>query len=66
MPYAASQALIAVLRDAAEGWYEDGGLVLEDRVYDGVGHRFSKDMVEDAVRFLVDAVAEGAKEKAKI
>ncbi|KAM4057477.1 alpha/beta-Hydrolase [Hirsutella rhossiliensis] len=59
VPYARSAPLLAVLADAAGGWYRDAGLVLEDRVYEGVGHRFSADMVRDAVAFLVGAVAEG-------
>jgi predicted esterase len=61
VPYAASAPLIAVLQDAvADG---RAGVTLEDRVYDGVGHRFSKDMVEDAVRFLVKVVGEGPRER---
>ncbi|OAA33305.1 hypothetical protein AAL_00770 [Moelleriella libera RCEF 2490] len=45
----------------------DAGVVLEDRVYEGVGHSFSKDMVQDAVAFLVNAVAEGPRRsRAKI
>ena len=61
VPYAASAPLIAVLQEAvADG---RAGVALEDRVYDGVGHRFSKDMVEDAVRFLVKVVGEGPRER---
>lgn len=59
VPYARSRPLLAVLKDAAGGWYADGGLVVDDRVYAGVGHRFSKDMVGDAVEFLVRVVGEG-------
>ncbi|PNY27542.1 Uncharacterized protein TCAP_02534, partial [Tolypocladium capitatum] len=59
VPHALSRPLLAVLKDAARGWYRDGGFVVDDRVYEGVGHRFSKDMVRDAVEFLVSVVGEG-------
>lgn len=61
VPYVNGQPLIEVLKEAVggEGWYREGKVVLEDRVYEGVGHRFSAAMVEDAVRFLVDAVEAG-------
>ncbi|KAL6864106.1 alpha/beta-hydrolase [Trichoderma novae-zelandiae] len=61
VPYRHAQPLIAVLRDAAEGWYRDGGLEVDDRVYEGVGHRFSADMVGDAVEFLLRVVGEGGR-----
>lgn len=32
---------------------------VDERVYKGVGHAFSADMVNDAVAFLVDAVTKG-------
>ncbi|KAG6008666.1 hypothetical protein E4U21_004021 [Claviceps maximensis] len=57
VPYARS----APLKDAVRpgGWYEDGGFVLEDKVYADVKHEFSAGMVTDAVGFLVKLVAEG-------
>lgn len=43
------------------------GVHVDDRVYEGVGHWFSADMVKDAVEFLVKAVADGPREtKAKM
>ncbi|PTB68501.1 hypothetical protein BBK36DRAFT_1156762 [Trichoderma citrinoviride] len=59
VPYKHAQPLIGVLKDAAEGWYKDGGLEVDDRVYEGVGHKFSAEMVSDAVDFLVRVVGEG-------
>ncbi|KAF7545042.1 hypothetical protein G7Z17_g9481 [Cylindrodendrum hubeiense] len=61
VPYVNGQPLIEVLKEAVgtEGWYREGKVVLEDRVYEGIGHRFSAGMVEDAVRFLVEAVEAG-------
>lgn len=35
-----------------------GGVSVDDRVYEGVGHAFSGDMVRDAVAFLVKAAME--------
>lgn len=65
VPYARSAPLLEVLADAVRGWYRDGGVVLEDRVYEGVGHRFSADMVTDAVAFLVEAVEEGPRARGR-
>ncbi|KAJ3529276.1 hypothetical protein NM208_g9838 [Fusarium decemcellulare] len=67
VPYANSRPLLKVLKEAVGegGWYKDGGVVLDDRVYEGVGHRFSAAMVEDAVKFLVDAVEKGPRGKIK-
>ncbi|KAL6874230.1 alpha/beta-hydrolase [Trichoderma longibrachiatum] len=59
VPYKHAQPLIGVLKDAAEGWYRDGGLEVDDRVYEGVGHKFSAEMVGDAVEFLVRVFGEG-------
>lgn len=40
---------------------------LDERIYEGVGHAFSGEMVMDAVEFLVEAVKEGPrKEKARM
>lgn len=36
-----------------------GGVAVDDRVYEGVGHAFSADMVKDAVAFLIKAAVEG-------
>lgn len=63
VPYAVSEPLLTVLKDAVGGWYAHGSVVLDDRVYEGVGHRFSADMVRDAVDFLVTAVAEGPRRR---
>lgn len=59
VPYARSKPLLDVLKDAVGGWYRDGRVVLDDRVYEGVGHWFSAAMVRDSVAFLVEAVALG-------
>ncbi|KAG5996749.1 hypothetical protein E4U54_002515 [Claviceps lovelessii] len=65
VPYQRSAPLMALLKHATApgGWYQDGGVVLEDRVYEGVGHAFSADMVSHAVEFLVKVVAEGPRRR---
>ncbi|PON24283.1 hypothetical protein TGAM01_v206971 [Trichoderma gamsii] len=63
VPYSKGEAFIRLLKDAAGGWYADGGVEVDDRVYEGVGHRFAADMVTDAVAFLMRAVAEGPRRK---
>lgn len=63
VPYARGEPFLAVVKDAVEGWYKDGEVVVDDRVYEGVGHKFSADMVRDAVEFLVRVVAEGPRRR---
>lgn len=63
VPCANSRSVVALLRDAVDGWYAEGGVTVDDRVYEGVGHSFCAEMVEDAVGFLVDAVAEGPRKR---
>ncbi|UKZ75009.1 hypothetical protein TrVFT333_002681 [Trichoderma virens FT-333] len=65
VPYAQAEPLIRVLKDAVGGWYADGGVEVDDRVYEGVGHRFAADMVNDAVAFLMRVVAEGPRQKSE-
>ncbi|KAF4120038.1 hypothetical protein GMORB2_3449 [Geosmithia morbida] len=59
VPYTNSAPFVKLLQDV-------GGVPVQDKVYEGVGHAFSADMVQDAVEFLVDAVSRGNTEKSKI
>ncbi|KAL7949384.1 Alpha/Beta hydrolase protein [Trichoderma barbatum] len=63
VPYAQAEPFIKVLKDAASGWYADGGVEVDDRVYEGVGHKFAADMVNDAVAFLMRVVKEGPRQR---
>ncbi|RFU77232.1 hypothetical protein TARUN_5013 [Trichoderma arundinaceum] len=63
VPYSNAEPFIRVLKDAASGWYADGGVEVDNRVYEGVGHKFDADMVNDAVAFLMRVVAEGPRRK---
>lgn len=42
-----------------------GGVSVDDRVYEGVGHAFSADMVKDAVAFLVKATIDGPRKESQ-
>ncbi|KAF3073755.1 hypothetical protein CFAM422_004350 [Trichoderma lentiforme] len=65
VPYAQGGPFIRVLKDAVDGWYADGSVEVDNRVYEGVGHRFAADMVNDAVSFLMRVVAEGPRQKSE-
>lgn len=56
VPWRCSEAFTRFFVGAAEGWYKDSGLRVDNRVYDGIGHECSDGMVVDAVRFLVEEV----------
>ncbi|KAI9048596.1 hypothetical protein LZ554_007429 [Drepanopeziza brunnea f. sp. 'monogermtubi'] len=66
VPYHCSQPLLDFLKAATEpdaGWYRDGGVSLDDRVYEGVGHAYSEDMARDVVRFVSEFLASGGGEE---
>ncbi|KAI0018744.1 hypothetical protein F4780DRAFT_502358 [Xylariomycetidae sp. FL0641] len=57
VPYAAGVPFLEFFKDAAQGWYQDGNVYVEDNVYPEVGHKFDADMSRDAVRFILETVA---------
>lgn len=57
VPYHAAKPFMDFLKDATRTWWKEGGVYVEDNVYDGIGHTFSPGMVKDAVRFICDTVA---------
>jgi pimeloyl-ACP methyl ester carboxylesterase len=57
VPYRCSEPFLKWFKQATETWFREEGVSVDDRVYPGIGHAFSKDMVADAVSFIVDAVA---------
>lgn len=61
VPYTIGRPFLRVLKDAVgkDGWYVEGGVAVEDRVYAGVGHDFSSEIVRDAVNWLVETAAQG-------
>lgn len=71
VPYAMSEPFVSFFEEATRTWYADAEIMVENKVYDGVGHAFSEGMVEDSCQFLLDAVAAageaaGSESKAKI
>ncbi|TVY21453.1 hypothetical protein LARI1_G000587 [Lachnellula arida] len=62
VPYHCSEPFLRFLKHATGkgGWYADGDVVVEDQVYEGVGHTYSEGMVIDTRRFITDALANGA------
>lgn len=54
--YGCAKPFMDWFKDATGTWYKDGSVVVEDNVYPGVGHVFSPEMVQDAVRFVVDVI----------
>jgi len=59
VPYHCSEPFLEFLKNATGqgGWYADGGVYVEDNVYEGVGHAYSPGMVVDAKRFICDVIA---------
>ncbi|PGH10879.1 hypothetical protein AJ79_05239 [Helicocarpus griseus UAMH5409] len=61
-----SEPFINYLNDAMgkgegveEGWWEDPEFLMEDEVFEGVGHAFSEEMVRKAVSFVGEMVVKG-------
>lgn len=58
VPYHASKPWLDWVKTAIGkgGWFEGGGLVLEDIVIDGCGHEVPYEMVGPTVRFVIETV----------
>jgi hypothetical protein len=56
VPWRCSEPFTKFFTGAAQGWYKDSGLVADNRVYAGVGHECSAEMMIDAVRFVCEVV----------
>ncbi|KAF2435400.1 hypothetical protein EJ08DRAFT_604289 [Tothia fuscella] len=59
VPYSMSEPFLRFLKRAIspEGWWGDNGLVLDDRIFEGVGHESTPAMNAAAVSFITDALA---------
>ncbi|KUJ11804.1 uncharacterized protein LY89DRAFT_699853 [Mollisia scopiformis] len=66
VPYHCSEPFLTFLKQATSGWYKDGDVYIEDNVYSGVGHAYSKGMVEDTTRFVSNLLASSRKPAPKI
>ena len=60
VPYRCGEPFLRWLKRAVRpgGWFADGGVVLEDIVFDGVGHEMTLPMVDAAVRFVGEVLTE--------
>lgn len=63
VPLEVSQPLLTVLKNAvsANEWYSHNDVVIHERVYDGLGHELSDEMVQDAINWVMATVAQGPK-----
>ncbi|KAL2129605.1 hypothetical protein VTI74DRAFT_7539 [Chaetomium olivicolor] len=57
VPYKCSEPFLQWFKPATRSWFREEGVSVDDRVYPGVGHSFSVDMIADSVQFVVDVVA---------
>lgn len=57
VPYSCAEPFLGWFKEAAGSRFKEEKIEVDDRVYEGIGHQFSAEMVDDAVRFVVDAVA---------
>ncbi|KAF2148666.1 alpha/beta-hydrolase [Myriangium duriaei CBS 260.36] len=60
VPYACSEPFLTWLKRAVGkgGWFEEGGVRVEDVVDPGAGHEYSQMMREEAVRFICEVLSE--------
>lgn len=56
VPYKNSKQFLEFFKNAADGWYKDGHVYVEDNVYPGIGHEFSAEMRQAAIQFILDTV----------
>jgi pimeloyl-ACP methyl ester carboxylesterase len=66
VPYKSGEPFLLFLKSAISTYYGHGGIVLEDLVFDGVGHEISPDMVKELIRFVdesLGAVTKGSESK---
>ncbi|KAI9833602.1 MAG: hypothetical protein M1819_003555 [Sarea resinae] len=57
VPYMCSAPFLSYLKEANAGWFREGGLSIEDIVYDGVGHETTPQMAQAAVRFIIECLS---------
>lgn len=64
VPYSCSEPFITWLKNATAsgGWFADGNAVLENIVFDGVGHEMSPGMVNEVHRFVLEKLDQSSLE----
>lgn len=66
VPYKCGEPFLRWLKNAtaSDGWFREGGVVLEDMVFDGVSHDMSSEMAREAHRFVIEALEQTPTESA--
>ena len=67
VPYKCAEPFLRWLKNATSpnGWFKEGGVVLEDIVFDGVKHEMSPGMVKEVHRFVCETLDQPATEISK-
>ena len=67
VPYKCGEPFLRWLKNAtaAKGWFNEGGVVFEDIIFDGVSHDMSPEMVREAHRFVIEALEQAPAETAE-
>ena len=63
VPYACGEPFLRWLKKAIapQGLFHDGEVVLEDMIFDGVGHEMTPAMVKEALRFISESLEQSAR-----
>lgn len=58
VPYHCARPFLQWLKNATSrnGWFGHGGVVIEDIVFDGVGHEMTLSMVKEIIRFVAQSL----------
>ena len=64
VPYKCSEPFMRWLKNATKphGWFSDGGVEVENIVFDGIGHEMSPGMVREVHRFVLGTLDEHSDE----
>ncbi|KAK4154599.1 hypothetical protein C8A00DRAFT_42669 [Chaetomidium leptoderma] len=62
VPYRCSEPFMRWFKQAAGSWFKEENVSVDDRIYPGIGHSFSADMITDSVQFIIDALASADQE----
>ncbi|PGH16109.1 hypothetical protein AJ80_05324 [Polytolypa hystricis UAMH7299] len=69
VPYHRGEAFLTWLKKAISpdgGWFADGGVSLEDLIFEGVGHEVTPEMVDHAIEFIGESLLAGDDTKGSV
>ncbi|KAK3377810.1 hypothetical protein B0H63DRAFT_478031 [Podospora didyma] len=58
VPYRCSEPFLTWFKEATGSWFVEENISVEDKVYPGIGHTFSPEMVRDAIQFVTNVIAD--------